>query len=68
MSSALLNQLHHNHDGQDKTFVAAKDVWIPLMHRNLAITAKYCKSCLEAGKNLKLDIPIKDMGDTYVPR
>ena len=45
-SSAVLNRLHH------KNFAAAKDVWIPLMHRNLAATAKYCKICLEAGKNL----------------
>ena len=46
MSSAVLNRLHHNHHGRDKIFPAAKDVWIPLMHRNLAVTAKYCKSCL----------------------
>ena len=38
------------------------------MHRNLAATTKYCKSYLEAGKNLKPDIPKNDMGDTYVPR
>ena len=38
------------------------------MHRNLAATAKYCKSCLEEGKNLKPDIPKNDMGNTYVPR
>ena len=68
MSSAVLNQLRHNHHGRDKIFAAAKDVWIPLMHRNLAATAKYCKSCLEAGKHLKPDIPKNDMGDTYVPR
>ena len=68
MSSAVLNRLHHNHQGRDKMFAAAKDIWIPLMHRNLAVTAKYCESCLEAGKNLKPDIPKNDMGDTYVPR
>ena len=62
MSSAVLNLLHFNHHGRDKMFAAAKDVWIPLMHRNIAATAKYCKSCLEAGKNLKLDIPKSDMG------
>ena len=68
MSSAVLNRLHHKHHGRDKMFWAAKDVWIPLMHRNFTATAKYCKSCLEAGRNLKLDIPKNDMGDTYVPR
>ena len=68
MSSAVLNRLHHNHHGRGKIFAAAKDVWIPLMHRNLAATAKYCESCLEAGKNLKTDIPKNNMGDTYVPR
>ena len=50
LSSAILNRLHYNHHGRDKMFAAAKDVWIPLMHRNIAATAKYCKSCLEAGK------------------
>ena len=48
-------------------FAAAKDVWIPLMHRNIAATAKYCKRCLEAGKNLKPDMP-NDMGETYDPK
>ena len=49
-------------------FAAAKDVWIPLMHQNIAATAKYCKSCLEAGKNLKPDIPKSDIGVTYMPK
>ena len=66
MSSAVLNQLHHNHHGRDKMFAAAKDVWIPFMHRNLAATAKYCKSCLEAGKNLKPDIPKKKIWGTHM--
>ena len=57
MSSAVLNRLHFNHNWRDKMSAAAKDVWIPLMHRNIAATAEYCKSCLEAGKNLKPDIP-----------
>ena len=68
MSSAVLNRLHFNHHGRDKMITAAKDVWIPLMHRNLAATAKYCKSCLEAGKNLKPDIPKSEMGEMYVPK
>ena len=68
LSSAILNRLHYNHHGRDKMFAAAKNVWIPLMHRNIAATAKYCKSCLEAGKNLKPDIPKSDMGETYVPK
>ena len=68
MSSAVLNRLHHNHHGRDKIIATAKDVWVPLMHRNIATTAKYYKSCLEAGKNFKPDIPKNDMGDTYVPR
>ena len=67
-SSAVLNRLHHNHHGRDKMFASAKDVWIPLMHRNFAATAKYCKNCLVAGKNLKTDIQKNDMGDTFVPR
>ena len=68
MSSAVLNRLHFNHHGRDKTFAAAKDVWIPLMQRNIAATAKFCKSCLKAGKNLKPAIPKNDMGDTNVPK
>ena len=68
MSSAVLSRLHFNHHERDKIFSAAKDVWIPLMHRNIAATTKYCKSCLEAGKNLRPDIPKSDMGETYVPK
>ena len=40
MSSAVLNRLHLNHHGRDKMFAAAKDVWIPLIHRNTAAIAK----------------------------
>ena len=57
LSSAILNRLHYNHHGRDKMFAATKDVSIPLMHRNIAATAKYCRSCSEAGKNLKPHIP-----------
>ena len=52
MDEGVLNRLHFNHHGRDKMFAAAKDVWIPLMHRNIAATAKYCKSCLESIKIL----------------
>ena len=38
------------------------------MHRNIAATAKYCKNCEEAGKNLKPDNPKNDLGETYVPK
>ena len=55
--TSILNKLHHNHHGWDKMFLTARDVWIPLMHRNLSATARYCKHCLEASKNLKPDIP-----------
>ena len=69
LSAAVLNRLHYNHHGRNKMFAAIKkDVWIPLMHRNIAATAKYCKSCLETGKNLKPDIPKNDMGETYNPK
>ena len=66
MSKSVLNRLHHNHHCRDKMFIAAKDVGIPLLHRNLSTTAKYCKSCLEAGKNLKPNIPRSNIGITYV--
>ena len=52
LSTSIGKWLHHNHHSRDKLFAAAKDVWIPLMHRNLSATAKICMSCLEAGKNL----------------
>ena len=67
MSSVVLNRLHHNHHGRDKIFAAAKDFWIPLMHRNLAATAKNCKSCLEAGKHLKPDVPKMIWGTHMYP-
>ena len=68
LSSAILNRLHYNHHGRDKMLAAAKEVWIPFMHRKIAATAKYSKSCIEAGKNLKPDIPKSVMGETYVPK
>ena len=49
-------------------FAAAKDVWIPLMHRNLSATAKFCKHCLETGKNFKPDKPKGGIGTTYKPK
>ena len=66
MSSAVLNRLHFKHHGREKMLAAAKDVWIPLMHRNISATANNCKSCLEAGKNLKPDIPKSE--ETYMPK
>ena len=63
-----LNRLHHNQHGWDQMFAAAKDVWIPLMHRNLSATAKFCKHCLETGKNFKPDKPKGDIGTTYKPK
>ena len=68
MSTSVVNRLHHNNHGRYKMFAAAKDVWIPLMHRNLAAIAKYCKSCLKAGKNLKPDVLKVDIGITYNPK
>ena len=67
-STSVVNQLHHNNHGRYKMFAAAKDFWIPRMHRNLAAIAKYCKSCLKAGKNLKPDVLKVDIGITYNPK
>ena len=65
LSTSILERLHHNHHGRDKKFAAAKDVWIPLRHRNLSTTAKFCKNCLEEGKYPKPDVPKGDIGVTY---
>ena len=47
-------------------YAAFKDIWMLMMHRNLAATAKFCKQYLEAGKNLKSDIAKGNLGKTYV--
>ena len=68
LSTSILNRVHYNHHGRDKTFAAAKMVWIPLIHRNFWATAKMCQHCLEAGKTLKPDIPKSDIGKIYKPK
>ena len=40
LSTSILDRLHQNYHGSDKIFAAAKDVWIPLMHRNLSAAVK----------------------------
>ena len=68
MSTSVLKRLQHNHHRRVKMFVAAKDSWIPLIHRNLAATAKFCKSLPRSRQKLKPVIPKSDMGKTHVPR
>ena len=63
----IMNRLHYYYHGRDKMCAASKDIWIPMLHRNLAATAMLCKHCLEAGKNLKLGIATGNLGETYIP-
>ena len=67
MSASALNRLYQNHHGRDKMFAAEKECSIPLMQRNFPATAKYCKSCLKAGKNFNPDIPKGEIGISYKP-
>ena len=53
LHKAINNRLHYYHDGKSNMFAAAKDVWFPYIHRNIAAMAENCRECTAAGKNLK---------------
>ena len=66
LATLIFNRLHYYHHGCDKMYTASKDIWLPMMHRNSASSAKFCKDCLEARKNLEPDIARANLEKTYV--
>ena len=53
LHEAINNRLQYYHHGKNNMFAAAKNIWYPCIHRNIASTAKICQECILAGKNLK---------------
>ena len=51
-----------------KNYVASSEIWIAMIHKNFAATAKLCKHCREASKNLKHEKDKEDVAENYVTR
>ena len=54
---AALNALHFGHPGIDKMCGDAAIFWWPNMQTDIEKKAKICSACLNAGKNLKFQLP-----------
>ena len=60
-------RLNYYHHGRDKMSFASKDIWMPMMQRNMAATAKLSNPCSEKGKTLKPDIAKVIIDQMHVP-
>ena len=60
LHKAINNRLLYYHHGKSNMFAAAKDMWYPQIHRNIANMAENCQQCILAGKNLK---PMRSKGN-----
>ena len=54
MRQAVLNSIHSGHPGRDAMLGSVDEVWWPQIHRQIVASAKTCKSCQNAGKNIKV--------------
>ena len=54
MRQAVLNSIHSGHTGRDAMLGFVEEVWLPQIHRQIVGSAKTCKSCQNAGKNIKI--------------
>ena len=63
MRQAILNSLHSGHPGRDAMIASVDEVWWPQIHRQIVATAKTCKNCQKAGKNLKVLKRQKQFGE-----
>ena len=54
MRQAVLNIIHSGHPGRDAMLGSVDEVWWPQIHRQIVASAKTCKSCQNAGKNIKV--------------
>ena len=68
LHKAINNRLHYYHHGKSNKFAAAKDVWFPYNHRNIAAMVKKCRECTAAGKNLKTMCSKGDLGTIPEPK
>ena len=65
---AINNRLHYYHHGKSNIFKAAKDIWFPYIHRNIAAMAENCRESAVAGKNLKTMRSKRDLGTIPEPK
>ena len=54
MRQAVLNSIHSGHPGRDAMLGSVDEVWWPQMYKQIVASAKTCKSCQNAGKNIKV--------------
>ena len=68
LRKAVVNRIHCFHHRSSNMFDAARDVWLPYLHRSLVAAADGCKECTDAGKSLKPLCAKNDIGKVYEPR
>ena len=53
LHTAINNSLPYHHHEKSNMFAAAKKIWYPYIHRNVANMAKNCQECMLAGEDKK---------------
>ena len=54
LRASIMSALHYGHPGRDNMLRGIADIWWPKCHREVINTAKFCKDCSKAGKNVKV--------------
>ena len=65
---AALSTLHFGHPGINKMYNDAAIFWWPNMREDIDKKSKTCSACLNAGKNLKFQIPQTDKSLVQPPK
>ena len=65
---AALNALHFGHPGINKMCSDATIFWWPNMRKDIGKKSKTCSACLNAGKNLKFQIPQTEISKIEPPK
>ena len=65
---AALNALHFGHPGVNKMCNDAVIFWWPNMRADIEKKAKTCSACLNAGKNLKIQLPNTEKSKIEPPK
>ena len=53
LRASLLSSVHYGHPCREAMLRYISDIWWPKIHREVTNTAKCCKQCSVAGKNVK---------------
>ena len=65
---AALNALHFGHPGINKMYHDAVTFWWPYMPADIEKKAKTCSACLNAGKNIKTQLPSTEKSKVEPPK